>query len=158
MMIDESEALRALADSLLPGGEGFPPASETGMMPMLAVRLRAVDSTLPARLSAAIAAQGPLPDNAAAWREATARLEAVEPKMFENLRKYAYLSYYEQPLVIDAIRALGLLYHLAPLPEGYPTEPFNIECDAPRHERGCWIATDAVQPVDVSKLELEPVR
>lgn len=156
--MDEREALRALADTLLPGGEGFPAASSTGMLPMLTERLRAVDIALPARLFEAVKAQGPLPEHAAAWRDAATRLEAVEPRMFDDLRKYAYLSYYEQPAVIAAIRALGLLYHASPLPEGYPTEMFNIECDAPSHERGFWIATNAVRPVDLSHLDLEPVR
>jgi hypothetical protein len=156
-MIEQSAALRALADSLLPGGEGFPAASETGMVSMLLARLRAVDPALPDRLIAAIAAQGNPPEDAAAWREATARLETLEPKLFDDLRKYAYLTYYEQPLTIAAIRALGLAYNTSPLPEGYPTEPFEIERDAPRHQRGGWIATGAVKPVDLSQVDLEGI-
>jgi hypothetical protein len=157
-MIEESEALRALTDALLPGGEGFPAGSETGMVPLLMMRLRAVDGTLPARLLAAVSAQGPLPETAAGWHEAATRLEALEPRMFDDLRKYAYLTYYELPPVITAIRALGMLYNVAPLPDGYPTEPFDMERDAPRHQRGGWIATDAVKPVDLSHLDVEGFR
>ncbi len=40
MTMTEDEMLRMLADTLLPGGEGFPPASATGTVPLLAVRLR----------------------------------------------------------------------------------------------------------------------
>ena len=153
-MIGESEALQALMDTLLPGGEGFPAASATGMAATFLARLRESDATAPARLVKAIAAQGTPPADPKAWREATARLEAVEPKLFDTLRRIAYLTYYEQPKTIAAIRDLGFTYNLAPLPEGYPTEPFQPERDAPRHQRGRWIATADVKPVDVSHLDL----
>jgi hypothetical protein len=151
----ENEALVAMMDTLLPGGEGFPAASATGMAGVFVARLRAVDSALPARLTGAIAAQGSAPSDAEGWRAAVARLEVVEPKLFEELRKYAYLTYYEQPTTIAAIRALGLRYNTAPLPEGYPTEPFEAGRDAPHRQRGCWIATDDVKPVDLAQLDLE---
>ncbi len=78
----------------------------------------------------------------------------MEPKLFEDLRKYAYLTYYEQPKSVAAIRALGLLYNTSPLPQGYPLEPFSAEQDAPRHQRGRWIATADVKRVDISQLDL----
>lgn len=158
MTTDENETLRALMDTLLPGGDGFPPASATGMVGLLAARLRNADAALPDRLIAAVKAQGPWPSTPQTWREAVARLEAVEPKLFEELRKYTYLTYYEQPETIAAIRALGLRYNTSPLPEGYPTEPFEAAHDAPRHSRGRWIATADVKPVDVSLLDLEEIR
>jgi hypothetical protein len=157
-MMDETETLLALMDTLLPGGEGFPPASATGTAGMLATRLRLADAALPDRLMTALTAQGPWPSSKEAWRAAVARLEAVEPKLFADLRKYTYLTYYEQPETIAAIRALGLRYNTAPLPEGYPTEPFTPEQDAPRHSRGRWIATADVAPVDVTPLDLEEIR
>ena len=154
VMMDESDVIVALMDTLLPGGEGFPAASETGMAAIVAARLRAADKALPESLMSAIAAQGNAPNGAEGWRVAVARLEAVEPKLFEELRKYVYLTYYEQPMTIAAIRALGLRYNIAPLPEGYPTEPFETERDAPRHQRGRWIATSDVIPVDIAQLAL----
>jgi hypothetical protein len=157
-MMDETRILNALMDTLLPGGEGFPPASATGTAHMLLPRLRMADAALPGELTAAIAAQGSLPTDKEGWRAAVARLEAVEPKLFVELRKYAYLTYYEQPETIAAIRALGLRYNSSPLPEGYPTEPFSAERDGPRHRRGRWIATADVRPIDVSVLDLEEVR
>lgn len=147
--------LRGLIDTLLPGGHGFPAASATGMAGQLAARLDATDAALLGRLSTGLHARGALPDDAEAWRDAVTRLEASEPKLFDEVRKYAYLTYYEQPGVIAAIRALGFRYNDAPLPEGYPAEPFDAGLDAPRHARGRWIATDQVQPVDVSRLGLE---
>jgi len=92
------------------------------------------------------------------WRDAASRLELLEPKMFDEIRKYTYLTYYEQPLVIAAIRALGLPYNDAPLPAGYPNEPFEHARDAPRYARGRWVPTDAVQRVDLSQLGLKETR
>jgi hypothetical protein len=151
----ESEALVALMDTLLPGGEGFPSASATGMASVFAERLSAADHGQPGRLLGAIAAQGQAPVDPESWRKAVEQLEAAEPKLFEELRKYAYLTYYEQPMTIAAIRALGIRYNTTPLPEGYAGEPFEEERDAPRHQRGRWIATDDVKRVDLEQVKLE---
>ena len=156
--VTEDEWLGGLVNVLLPGGDGFPAARATGMMELLASRLRQADaSTLP-RLAESLHARGAPPVDDAAWQETATRLEAVEPKLFGTIRKYAYLTYYEQPAVIDAIRALGLRYNDSPLPQGYPDEPFAADRDAPRHARGRWLRTEDVVPVDVSVLALEPVR
>jgi hypothetical protein len=156
--MDADTALDLLLDTLLPGGEGFPSAGSTGMAPVLAARLRQADATLPGRLVAALGAQPGVPGDAAACREAASRLEALEPDLFGEIRKYAYLTYYEQAAVIAAIRALGFRYNESPLPQGYPDEPFAAARDAPRHERGRWIATDAVRRVELSGLGLEETR
>jgi hypothetical protein len=151
----ESEALVALMDTLLPGGDGFPSASATGMAVLFVERLRAAGDDLPGRFLGAIAAHGGAPGDAEGWRKAAERLEAAEPKLFDDLRKYAYLTYYEQPMTIAAIRALGIRYNTTPLPEGYPADPFEKERDAPRHERGRWVATDEVRRVDLGRIRLE---
>ena len=158
MISDDDELLQGLIDTLLPGGYGFPAASATGMAGLLAARLHAADPNLLGCLGASLCGQGALPNGPGGWRDATAQVEASEPKLFDELRKYAYLTYYEQPDVIAAIRALGFRYNDAPLPEGYPTEPFDAALDAPRHTRGRWIATEQVQRVDVSRLGLEDAR
>ncbi len=155
---DDDRMLHGLIDTLLPGGHGFPAASNTGMAGLLAARLHVADPALLGRLAAGLRPQGALPDGVEGWHDAVARLEASEPKLFDEVRKYAYLTYYEQPGVIAAIRALGLRYNDAPLPEGYPAEPFDATTDAPRHARGRWIATDQVQSVDASRLGLEATR
>jgi hypothetical protein len=153
--LDGDDVVLGLMEALLPGGAGFPPAQETSMGPALLARLRLADATLPTRLAVAVAARGTLPADAAAWQEWAARLEAVEPKLFDELRKYAYLTYYEQPAVIAAIRGLGFRYNDSPLPAGYPNEPFDPARDAPRHGRGRWLRTDEVRRVDLSGLGLE---
>lgn len=153
--IDEEKALLGLMDALLPGGSGFPAASSTGMSKQLANRLHEAEETLLKRLAAMLGARGGLPTDESAWRDATSRLEALEPKIFDQVRKYTYLTYYEQPTVIAAIRALGLHYNDTPLPTGYPDEPFEPARDAPRHTRGRWVPTDEVQRIDLSRLGLE---
>ena len=139
--------LLGLADTLLPGGAGFPPFSATQADAVLVGRV-------PAELwSKLLAALGAPPAGKAAWVAAAARIEALEPALFSEVRKQVYLAYYEQPGVITAIRALGHPYNDAPLPDGYPTEPFDPATDAPRHGRGRWTDTDAVHPVDLTGLE-----
>jgi hypothetical protein len=153
--MDENVAALRLADTLLPGGAGFPPFAATAAGGLLLQRLPA---GLPARLLAAVASRDTPPADPAAWIEAASRLEAVEPTLFTEFRKQAYLIYYEQPGVIAAIRALGHPYNDAPLPDGYPTAPFDPALDTPRHGRGRWIGTDDVRPVDMMAPGLECLR
>ena len=157
MEIDEEAAVLGMMDALLPGGCGFPKASATGMGAVLLDRLRRADATLPARLAAAVGAADEAfdPHDAARCHAAAAQIEAAEPKLFREVRKFAYLTYYEQPAVIAATRALGFRYNDAPLPEGYPTEPFEPGRDAPRHTRGRWTRTEDVRRADLSQLSLE---
>ncbi len=149
--------LQGLIDALLPGGNGFPAASATGMTELLAARLLATDPTLLGRLADSLRTQGALPEAPEGWHTAATRLETNEPKLFDEVRKYAYLTYYEQPGTIASIRALGLRYNDAPLPDGYPAEPFDAGIDGPRHACGHWIATEQVRRVDLSLLGLEGV-
>ncbi len=132
-MIDEATLGRFL-DTLLPGDDLFPSATASGMLTVTRTRL--------AGLIEAVAAHG----------GSVAALEAAEPALFDAVRKIAYLTYYEQPTVIAAIRALGFTYNDTPLPEGYPAERFDPATDLPRHGRGHWIATDEVTRVDLSVL------
>ncbi len=155
MTADDNGLLRGLVDALLPGGNGFPAASATGMTGLLAARLLAADSTLLDRIAESLRTLEALPDTTERWHDAAARLEADEPKLFEELRKYAYLTYYEQPGTIAAIRTLGFRYNDAPLPDGYPAERFDASTDAPRHTRGRWVATEQIQRVDLNRLSLE---
>ena len=137
-----------LADALLPGGAGFPAFSATGAGGLL---LRRLPREIRARLDAA---RG---DGAgwigAGWIGAAAGIEALEPELFAEFRKQAYLAYYEQPEVIGAIRALGHPYNDAPLPEGYPAAASDPGW-APGHGRGRWVDTDDVCRVDVVGLGL----
>jgi hypothetical protein len=121
--------LSATLDTLLPGGEGYPPASATGIAPFLvqAAGPDAADAAL--RLGLAdldTLAGGDFLSLAAAGRTETLQLaEAEKPAFFTWLLRLAYLSYYAQPEVIAAIQADGYDYHKTPLPEGYHMEPFD---------------------------------
>ena len=156
--MNADEATRGLLATLLPGGAGFPAALDTGMAETLIERLRGLSAEWPANLLAALTYGRPAPTTANAWQAAASRLEAVEPKLFADFRKYCYLTYYEQPAVIAAIRALGFRYNDAPLPQGYPDEPFDPARDAPPQPRGGWRQTHEVRRVDLDGLNLESVR
>jgi len=141
------------ADVLLPGDGLFPSARGAELaLPLLA---RLDEAGLLEPLQAAVnGAGGPLGALGAAERCAVvARVEAAEPKLFASVLKTAYLTYYEQPAVIAAIRAIGHACHAAPLPEGYPGEPFDFARDAPRHGRGRWLREEEVVRVDLSGLD-----
>jgi hypothetical protein len=88
MTIDEEKVLLGLVDTLLPGGAGFPVASTTGLIQQVATRLCLVDVNLLKRLAAVFAARGGLPLDESGWRDAASRLEVLEPKMFDEVRKY----------------------------------------------------------------------
>jgi hypothetical protein len=135
----EIDAVRLLMDALLPGGASFPAARTLGCETLLLDRLRQADPALPARLPTLAAGQ----------------LETDDPAAFATLRKQAYLTYYEQPAVVTAIKALGHPYNDSPLPGGYPAESFDPARDTPSTRRGRWIATDAVEPVDLAALRLD---
>lgn len=153
MIADE---LAALADVMIPGDGLFPSASAAGAHALLAGRLRELGGAeLVERVVQALgAAGGPLAPLAAEARLAVvARFERAEPELFGQARMALYLGYYEQPDVIAAVRALGFDYNDAPLPRGYPLEPFDPAIDAPRHRRGGYVATEAVRRVDLSGLD-----
>ena len=156
--MEAGDAITSLMRTVLPGGAGFPSAHDTGMAPLLIERLRRADPDHPQDILAALAAQGTIPESPDAWTEAARRLEALHPKLFAEFLKYAYLTYYEQPAVIAAIRTLGFRYNDHPLPEGYPDEPFDPDRDAPRHVRGRWLQTHEIERVDLGGLDLESLR
>jgi hypothetical protein len=151
---EERRALDALMDTLLPGGSGFPPATATGMSELLLARLAASDPAMPALLLAMADTGHGQPADAAGWHEVAYRIEVINPQLFDSFRKQVYLAYYEQPVVIAAIRSLGIAYNDKPLPEGYPDARFMPEVDTPSHRRGKWIPTNEVQRVDLSGLDL----
>ncbi len=136
-MVDNS-TLGLFLDTLLPGDDLFPAATTSGMLALTRTRL----AWLAEPFAAALAARG----------GDIAAVESAEPALFDAVRKIAYLTYYEQPAVIAAIRSLGFIYNDTPLPEGYPAEQFDPATDLPRHGRGHWIATDQVTRVDLSAI------
>lgn len=151
--IGRSVEMMDFADVLLPGDDLFPSARGSGMALLLMARLE--QEGLLERLESAVrAAGGPLGALGVEERSAVAaRVEAEQAKLFEDVLKAVYLTYYEQPAVIEAIRAIGFAYNVTPLPEGYPVEPFDADRDTPRHGRGRWIRVEDVVRVDLSGLD-----
>ena len=123
----DDAALDALLDNLLPGGEGFPPASTANIAATVRTRLEQLGGDAEARIAAALLVTDSL-----------AGLERDRPALFDLFRRVAYLAYYEAPAVIAAIRATGIDYRGAPQPRGSDLAPFDPATDAPTHGRGRW--------------------
>ena len=129
--------LRELVDVLLPGNGRFPAASDAGTHGVVAHRLVAQlgETALDDLAQTIEACGGPLgPLGAAERQDVVRRFEADHPEQFETLRMIAYLSYYESPAVVRAVRSLGHVYNDAPQPAGYTMAPFD-ENDPFKHRR-----------------------
>lgn len=150
--ITDAAELAALVDTMIPGDELFPSAAAVGTHGLVGPRLRQLlgrDGL--ARLSAAL---GPLAALDRGGREtAIARLESADPELFAALRMTVYLSYYEQPAVVDAVRAMGHDYNDAPQPDGYALPPFDPDQDLPKRPRGAFVPTAEVRRVDLTALD-----
>lgn len=149
--------LEAFADTLLPGGDGWPAASVAGIVPVLAERI--LQGAGPAGLALVEAALGvsshAWQSNEAARIAAVTAFEASDPALFGRVLEAAYYAYYESPLVVSAIQAKGRPYQLTPHQAGFPMRPFDPARDIPRHGRGSYIPTDYVRFVDPAPLDLE---
>ena len=144
--------LRDLVDTLIPGDERWPPASLAGVQGVVAMRLletRGEDAL--GELERAIAAAGgPLAElDAAARKRVVATFEANDATLFTLVRTATYLGYYENPAVIRQVQALGQPYQAVPIHRGYPQAPFDPARDAPRHGRGRYVPTAAVERLDL---------
>ena len=154
--------LKDLVDVLLPGDGRFPSASDAGTHGVVADRLVAqVGETALDGLAQIVAAcGGPLTPLSPAERQAVVRrIEEAHSEQFEALRMIAYLSYYESPAVVRAVRALGHVYNDAPQPAGYVMAPFD-ESDplqAPAHRRGSYVKTEDVARLDLAPLPRDPL-
>ena len=121
--------LRELVDVLLPGNGRFPAASDAGTHGVVADRLvaqlgdTALDDLARGPSRPAAGRLGHL--SAAERQDVVRRFEADHPEQFETLRMIAYLSYYESPAVVRAVRSLGQVYNDAPQPAGYTMAPFD---------------------------------
>ena len=105
------------------------------------------------------AAGGPLAALDEAARVAVVRrFEEAEPELFGWVRDAAYIAYYENPFVAEAINSRGTAYELRPHIKGYPVPRFELARDTPRHGRGRYTKTAEVRRVDISGLDLESNR
>jgi hypothetical protein len=148
--------LRDLVDVLIPGEDDWPSASLAGVHGILGMRLQEVmgEDALRRVETALLACGGPLaPLDEDGRVVVVTKLEATEPNLFVVLRTATYLAYYESPSVIPQIRALGQPYDPIPIIKGYHLDPFDRERDRPKHNRGFYIPTDRVKPIDISGLD-----
>ncbi len=150
----EAQELALLVDILIPGDDLFPPASAAGAQGLLADRLRerigldGVDQVLTALVTAAGGALAAL--EAEARIAAVARFQEQEPLLFALMLNTLYYSYYQLPLVVQAIRELGIVYNDAPQPLGYDLPPFAPipGVTIPTEPRGFYKATHEVERID----------
>jgi hypothetical protein len=151
--------LALLVDALLPGDELFPAATAVGVHKLLASRLEQLRGALAlGELAGAISdAGGPLGVLDDVGRSAAvAKIQRRYAALFDDVLRVAFLTYYESPIVQDAIRALGFSYHAHPLPGGYAAliGRFDPTADAPTHGRGRYIRTEDVRRVSLDGLGL----
>jgi hypothetical protein len=158
---DAARELALLADVLLPGDGLFPSASAAGAHGLLAERLR---ERLGARsVGEVIDAIGPATGGASLADldeeqrvAAVRRFELANPGLFAEVRTALYYGYYQSPLVVAAIRELGIAYNDAPQPHGYELAPFDPTPgqDAPLHPRGSYKRTEEMGRIATSGPEL----
>lgn len=149
--IPDAAELAALVDTMIPGDGLFPSAAAVGTHGLAGPRLRQlIGRDGLARLGATLGLLAAR--DAVGRRAALAGLEAADPELFATVRMAVYLSYYEQPAVVDAVRALGHDYNDAPQPAGYALEPFDPAQDLPKRPRGSFVPTAEVRRVDLSGL------
>jgi hypothetical protein len=126
----------AIMDTLLPGGEGFPSASEAGASDWILTEERLL---LPLR---ALADKVPRDFEAmtqAARAEMLAVLEAKFPSLFSDAVVASYSAYYTRPGVLAVIEAECGYKARAPQPGGYDVSPFDPDLLAiPRSRAASW--------------------
>ncbi len=132
---EETLAIDALTDTLLPGGDGFPAASAVGIGAWIAARAAYSDALrdVLALLSPGFHELAPGP------REAEARdVEVRHPVVFERFVQAAYAGYYTSLPVLSVIEeATG--YHARPQPFGYAPPAFDDAIvSVPRRAPPSW--------------------
>ena len=148
--------LRDFVDTMIPGDGDWPSASLVGVQGVLAMRLLETlgEKGLDQLDKAILDCGGPLSGlNDSGRLELLERLEKARPQFFASLTTATYLAYYENPAVVRQVQSLGQPYRAMPAIGGYPSAPFDLERDRPRHGRGGYLATDQVRPVDISGLQ-----
>lgn len=121
LSLSDLEKIGALADTLLPGGDGFPAASTVGLPAWIIARdeYAAAVTRILELLSANFETLAP-------WqREVEARLlEASYQDAFEGFVTAAYAGYYTSLPVLAVIEE-KTGYHARPQPFGYALPPFD---------------------------------
>lgn len=161
----EEAVINAVADVLIPPGEGFPAPSEVGIVDFVGRYLTPTGANTPyypfaaeVEFKAGLAALGDgflVADPQTRIRR-VAEFERDNEAFFGQLRSLVYYGYYAAAEVTLAIRRhipAGRDYHGPPLPYGYLhcIESWDEETLA-TCGRGGYIATDEVSRVDLAPL------
>lgn len=150
--------IRDFVDELLPGNGAWPSGGTIGVQATLVMRLADIQGEeTTVRLGTFLLAAGaPFEGKGPEARAAIVRtFEIAEPSRFTWLYDTAMLAYYENPLVVKLIAAGGHPYRLRPHRNGYALPRFDRARQTPRHNRGHYVQTEEVRPVDVSSLDLD---
>ncbi len=163
----QTAVLNAVADTMIPPGEGFPAPSEVDMVDFVGRYVTpsgfknkhypfAGEDEFKAGLDRL--GQDFVDADTAGRTEAISALEKAEDPLFEQLRSLVYYGYYSMPAVTLAIRKqipAGRDYHGPPLPYGYlrGLEPWNSETLGGAGQGSGYVATDDVRRVDLSKID-----
>lgn len=162
---DERATLGAALDALLPPHGAFPAPSAIRLIDDFIIPRVPLAGERPAPyprltnddLRAIVQALADATTEHADMTAALQTLEQTDPTRFTALWRLAVFGYYSRPEVIAAIQHdLAPAYHGAPLPLGYAhaIEPWDASNphNFPTTPRGHYVATDAVQRVDLSQL------
>jgi hypothetical protein len=148
--IRDVEKLDGVVDTLLPGGEGFPPASSIGTAEYMMSQLRPgeLDGWLRPMLDtiSTLAGGDFLDCDGTGRAQALRRMESEHRPVFERLLALTYYCYYAQPAVVDVVRGMGFQYNNAPQPLGYRMEPFDPSHPEmlPQTPRGYYKRTEEI--------------
>lgn len=134
-----ARALEMVADLLIPGGNGYPPASSAKVVQFIEGHLSPGEQKLLEDLLSNLDHQNT--EEAKHW---LTQLEEEDPGMFGFIRWYVYCAYYASPHVLGALKDRGYDYHGAPQPHGYALEE---DPPIPRGDRGSYIPTKEVKNV-----------
>jgi hypothetical protein len=147
----EALVLSKAVDGLLPGGEGFPRASQVDTPASMVAELDA--DALEEWLRPGLAALDNLAGGDFVAVDEQARVGALRRAQdeygpfFDRLIDLSYYSYYAQPPVIAVVRSLCSQYNDTPQPRGYNMDPFDANNPEmlPARPHGYYKKTDDVE-------------
>lgn len=156
-----ADVLGAVADTLVPAGEGFPAPSEAGVVAFLGRYVTPSgqdprwypfvgEDDLVAHVDGLGSSFG---NGSEAERvEALRTLERQEPEFFTRLRDLVYQAYYSRPEVVAAINRelpAGRDYRVSPQPFGYLDTIADWDEDLLARVEGDYLRTEDVVRVDL---------
>ncbi|NMR21695.1 gluconate 2-dehydrogenase subunit 3 family protein [Cellulomonas fimi] len=158
---EQAAVLDAVADEIIPGGDGFPAPSSVNIVGFFARYVTPASEEakwypfLPeiefkarlGKLAGKLMARDPL-----GRVEVLRRLEADDAEFFTRVRDVVYYGYYSRPEVIRAINIhleAGKDYRYSPQPFGYSDSMADWDEALLSRVTGTYIRTQDVRPVDL---------